>query len=157
MTPPDESHQMDAARHGGQGALGWGGEIGGLLLLVLGIVFMVGGWELGLGVPTRLGTGAFPFISGAIVSVLSIVVCIQERRGDGIAERPDWVAFTITKSPCTRAICSMNRWTPGKKSMHRRQAGCHRSLRASSSACGTISTSGNSSRKRRFPISPCFS
>lgn len=93
MKPADESRETDAARHGAQGALGWGGEIGGLLLLVLGIVFMVGGWELGLGVPTRLGTGAFPFISGAIVSVLSIVVCIRERRGDGIAEMPDWIAF----------------------------------------------------------------
>ena len=44
-------------------ALGWGGEIGGAMLLVLSIIFMVGGWQLGLGVPTRLGTGAFPFLT----------------------------------------------------------------------------------------------
>jgi len=74
-------------------SLGWGGEIGGAILLVLSIVFMVGGWQLGLGVPTRLGTGAFPFISGALLAILSIVICIEERRGDGIAETPDWVAF----------------------------------------------------------------
>jgi len=74
-------------------ALGWGGEIGGGILLVLSIIFMVGGWQLGLGVPTRLGTGAFPFISGALLAILSIVICIEERRGDGIAETPDWIAF----------------------------------------------------------------
>ncbi len=73
-------------------ALGWGGEIGGAILLVMSIVFMVGGWQLGLGVPTRLGTGAFPFISGALLAVLAIVICIEERRGDGIAETPDWIA-----------------------------------------------------------------
>ena len=75
-------------------ALGWGGEIGGAILLVLSIIFMIGGWQLGLGVPTRLGTGAFPFMTGAILAVLAIVICIEERRGDGIAERPDWIAFS---------------------------------------------------------------
>jgi hypothetical protein len=74
-------------------ALGWGGEIGGAILLALSVVFMVGGWQLGLGVPTRLGTGAFPFISGAVLAVLAIVICIEERRGDGIAETPDWIAL----------------------------------------------------------------
>jgi len=82
-TPEAEAHSP----------LGWGGEIGGAILLVLSIIFMVGGWQLGLGVPTRLGTGAFPFISGALLAILSIVICIEERRGDGIAETPDWVAF----------------------------------------------------------------
>lgn len=75
------------------GALGWGGEIGGVILLVLSVIFMVGGWQLGLGVPTRLGTGAFPFISGLILAILAIAICIEERRGDGIAERPDWIAL----------------------------------------------------------------
>ena len=75
------------------GALGWGGEIGGASLVALSIVFMVGGWELGLGVPTRLGTGAFPFISGAVLAILGVVICIEERRGDGIAETPDWIAL----------------------------------------------------------------
>lgn len=74
-------------------ALGWGGEIGGAILLVLSIVFMVGGWQLGLGVPTRLGTGAFPFISGAVLAILAIAICIEERRGDGLEETPDWVGF----------------------------------------------------------------
>ena len=82
---------QDAAEE--HSSLGWGGEIGGAILLVLSIIFMVGGWQLGLGVPTRLGTGAFPFISGALLAILSIVICIEERRGDGIAETPDWVAF----------------------------------------------------------------
>ena len=54
---------------------------------------MVGGWQLGLGVPTRLGTGAFPFVTGAILAVLAVFICLDERRGDGIAEMPDWIAF----------------------------------------------------------------
>ena len=74
-------------------SLGWGGEIGGAILLVLSIVFMIGGWQLGLGVPTRLGTGAFPFIAGAVLAILAIVICIEERRGDGLEETPDWVGF----------------------------------------------------------------
>ena len=74
-------------------ALGWGGEIGGAILFGLSIIFMVGGWQLGLGVPTRLGTGAFPFISGALLAILAVAICIEERRGDGIAERPDWIAL----------------------------------------------------------------
>jgi hypothetical protein len=77
----------------GHTALGWGGEIGGILLLVLSAVFMIGGWQLGLGVPTRLGTGAFPFITGAILAVLSVAICIEERGGDGVADTPDWIAF----------------------------------------------------------------
>jgi hypothetical protein len=75
------------------GALGWGGEVGGLILLVSSIIFMVGGWQLGLGVPTRLGTGAFPFITGLILAILAIAICIQEWHGDGIAETPDWISF----------------------------------------------------------------
>lgn len=82
----------EAKEPDGHGALGWGGEIGGLILIGLSIIFMVGGWQLGLGIPTRLGTGAFPFITGAILAVLAALICIEERRGDGIAERPDWIA-----------------------------------------------------------------
>jgi hypothetical protein len=61
--------------------------------VLLSIVFMIGGWQLGLGVPTRLGTGAFPFITGLILAILATAICIEERRGDGIAEMPDWIAF----------------------------------------------------------------
>ncbi len=75
------------------GGLGWGGEIGGILLFALSIVFMVGGWQLGLGVPTRLGTGAFPFVTGAVLAVLSVFICIAERKGDGLAETPDWIGL----------------------------------------------------------------
>ncbi len=85
---PPEAKDIDEQR-----ALGWGGEIGGAILLVLSIIFMVGGWQLGLGVPTRLGTGAFPFLTGAILAILAVFICIEERRGDGIVETPDWIAF----------------------------------------------------------------
>lgn len=73
--------------------LGWGGEIGGLLLIVLGLIFMVGGWQLGLGVPTRLGTGAFPFATGAVLTILSVFICIAERRGQGLEDMPDWIGL----------------------------------------------------------------
>ncbi|WP_347309587.1 tripartite tricarboxylate transporter TctB family protein [Defluviimonas sp. SAOS-178_SWC] len=94
MTSESETRD-DPAGGGGEehSALGWGGEIGGAMLLVLSIIFMIGGWQLGLGVPTRLGTGAFPFITGAVLAILSAVICIEERRGDGIADTPDWIAF----------------------------------------------------------------
>ena len=88
---PEHVDADDRVPEGSHGALGWGGEIGGLVLLGLSIIFMVGGWQLGLGVPTRLGTGAFPFVTGAILAVLAVVICVEERRGDGIAETPDWI------------------------------------------------------------------
>ena len=90
MSNNKRQKSQDSGEHTG---LGWGGEIGGLILFGLSIIFMVGGWQLGLGVPTRLGTGAFPFITGAILAMLAIVICIQERHGDGIAEIPDWIGF----------------------------------------------------------------
>ncbi len=80
------------------GALGWGGEIGGVILFGLSLIFMVGGWQLGLGVPTRLGTGAFPFITGGVLMLLAVAICVEERRGDGIAETPDWIAFLAISS-----------------------------------------------------------
>ncbi|WP_108815087.1 tripartite tricarboxylate transporter TctB family protein [Loktanella sp. Alg231-35] len=89
---PDHSTEL-GAEPAEATSLGWGSAIGGLLLLVLSIIFMAGGWRLGLGVPTRLGTGAFPFFAGGILAVLACAICIDERRGDGIADTPDWIAF----------------------------------------------------------------
>ena len=91
-TDPD-NHPYQLSEHEETGGLGWGGEIGGILLFALSIVFMVGGWQLGLGVPTRLGTGAFPFATGAVLAVLSLAICIAERKGDGLAEVPDWIGM----------------------------------------------------------------
>ena len=94
MAPQDQNPAPpDANKTEGHDALGWGGEIGGAILFFLSIIFMVGGWQLGLGVPTRLGTGAFPFLTGLLLAILAVLICIEERRGDGIAERPDWIAF----------------------------------------------------------------
>lgn len=91
----DQDRSDKIAQGTGKGAehsaLGWGGEIGGLLLLVLSIIFVAGGWKLGLGVPTRLGTGAFPFITGIILAVFAAVICIEERRGDAVPDTPDWI------------------------------------------------------------------
>lgn len=90
-TDTEKANPPDTPEENAHSALGWGGEIGGLILLGLSIVFMIGGWQLGLGIPTRLGTGAFPFATGAILAVLATIICIEERRGDGIAETPDWI------------------------------------------------------------------
>ncbi len=90
---PEENGALEPASDGQAGALGWGGEIGGILLLVLSVIFIVGGWQLGLGVPTRLGTGAFPFATGAVLAVLALFIIIAERKGDGLAETPDWIGL----------------------------------------------------------------
>ena len=90
--PKLESHQIEAPKE--HSALEWGGEIGGAILVVGSIIFMIGGLQLGLGSPFRLGTGAFPFITGLILFVLAAAICVQEwRGGNGLADKPDWVNF----------------------------------------------------------------
>ena len=69
------------------------GALGGVGLLALSIVFIVGGYELGVGTPRRLGTGAFPVITGLILAVLSLVVIAADMRDTSEAERPDWISF----------------------------------------------------------------
>jgi hypothetical protein len=77
----------NAGRHRLQSAAG------GAFLLLLSLYFMAGGIELGLGSPFRPGTGAFPFFTGAILLVLSVVIIVQDLKSDGLAERPDWISF----------------------------------------------------------------
>ena len=67
--------------------------LGGAALLALSIVFIVGGYELGVGSPRRLGTGAFPVITGFILAVLSLIVIAADMRDTAEAERPDWISF----------------------------------------------------------------
>lgn len=71
----------------------WGGTVGGVLLFIVSIIFIVGGIELGLGSPFRLGTGAFPFITGLILAILALAICRHELRGEGLSETPDWISF----------------------------------------------------------------
>lgn len=76
------------------GILRWGGSIGGALLVVVSIIFIIGGLQLGLGSPFRLGTGAFPFATGLILAVLAVGICVQELRGgEGLLDTPDWISF----------------------------------------------------------------
>ena len=82
------------------------GALGGVFLLVLSMIFIIGGLRLGLGVPTRLGTGAFPFMTGLLVFVLAAVIFVQETRGAGIALNPDWVAFfSVLTGVAAFAVC----------------------------------------------------
>lgn len=76
------------------GIAAWGGQIGGGVLLVVSVIFLVGGVDLGLGSPFRLGTGAFPFATGLVLGLLAIAICVQEwRSNEGLTEAPDWVSF----------------------------------------------------------------
>ena len=69
------------------------GALGGLGLLVLSLVFIVGGFDLGVGTPRRLGTGAFPVITGIVLAILSLPIIIADLRDTSEAEVPDWVSF----------------------------------------------------------------
>ncbi|SDZ32869.1 Tripartite tricarboxylate transporter TctB family protein [Jannaschia faecimaris] len=88
---PNSPVDGDVPEHGS--ALEWGGEIGGLILVAASIIFMIGGLQLGLGSPFRLGTGAFPFITGLILFVLAVAICLQEWRAGGLEEAPDWLSL----------------------------------------------------------------
>lgn len=67
--------------------------LGGLALLALSMVFIVGGYELGAGTPRRLGTGAFPLITGSILAVLSLAVIAADLGDTTDSEPPDWMSF----------------------------------------------------------------
>ncbi|MFK7763795.1 MAG: tripartite tricarboxylate transporter TctB family protein [Roseobacter sp.] len=67
--------------------------LGGAGLLILSIVFIVGGYELGVGSPRRLGTGAFPVITGFTLSVLALAIIATDLRDVSDVERPDWISF----------------------------------------------------------------
>lgn len=71
----------------------WLGALGGVALLGLALVFIRGGVALGLGSPRRLGTGAFPALTGAVLAVLALAVIVLDLRDTADAERPDWLSF----------------------------------------------------------------
>lgn len=87
LKTPRDNRIQDHAPHAYIGALG------GVGFLILSIVFIVGGFELGVGSPRRLGTGAFPVITGFILAVLSLAVIAIDLRDDSDAEIPDWISF----------------------------------------------------------------
>lgn len=71
----------------------WLGALGGVALLALSLVFIVGGYELGVGSTGRLGTGAFPVITGFALAILSLAVIVADLRDTTDLERPDWISF----------------------------------------------------------------
>lgn len=76
----------------------WWGAAGGAALVGLGLYFMWGGLQLGLGSIFRPGTGAFPFFTAALLIVLSVTIIVADLRSDGLAERPDWISFAAISS-----------------------------------------------------------
>ncbi|MCO6383275.1 tripartite tricarboxylate transporter TctB family protein [Oceanicola sp. 502str15] len=71
----------------------WLGALGGVGLLALSIVFILGGFDLGIGSPRRLGTGAFPVLTGIALAALAIAIIVLDLRDTSDAERPDWISF----------------------------------------------------------------
>lgn len=92
-TEPQNLKRQSSLLRESNRAPSWGGEVGAAALFTLSIVFIIGGLELGLGSPFRLGTGAFPFISGSILAVLAVFVGIHEWRNEGLNAPPDWISF----------------------------------------------------------------
>lgn len=69
------------------------GAIGGVMLLLLSLVFITGGMNLGFGSARRLGSGAFPILTGIALLLLAISIIVLDLRDDTDIERPDWVSF----------------------------------------------------------------
>ncbi|UWQ17767.1 tripartite tricarboxylate transporter TctB family protein [Jannaschia sp. M317] len=69
------------------------GALGGVGLFALALVFILGGVDLGVGSPRRLGTGAFPVLTGGILALLALAVIAADLRDRSDAERPDWISF----------------------------------------------------------------
>lgn len=92
-TEPSNLQGQPAPPKGSSRAQSWGGEIGAVALFALSLIFIFGGLKLGLGSFFRLGTGAFPFISGSILAVLAIFVGLHEWRSKGLSHPPDWISF----------------------------------------------------------------
>lgn len=72
----------------------WMGALGGAGLFVLAMVFVLGGIDLGVGSARRLGTGAFPVLSGLALALLSLCIILGDLRDPPGQDRPDWVSFT---------------------------------------------------------------
>lgn len=71
----------------------WMGALGGAGLFVLAMVFVLGGIDLGVGSARRLGTGAFPVLSGLALAVLSLGIILGDLRDPPGQEQPDWISF----------------------------------------------------------------
>lgn len=89
----------------------WGYLIGGILLLLLSVVFIVGGWRLGLGQPTRLEPGAFPFITGLLLAVLAIAIFWADLvQKNTISETVDWVSLAAIAAALSVFASSVERF-----------------------------------------------
>ncbi|SFI28096.1 tripartite tricarboxylate transporter TctB family protein [Jannaschia pohangensis] len=67
--------------------------LGGVGLLALSLVFVIGGVELGVGTPRRLGTGAFPVLSGLTLAIICVGIILGDLRNGHLDEVPDWISF----------------------------------------------------------------
>lgn len=68
--------------------------LGGGVLLVLGLLFVLGGFGQGVGTTGRLGTGAFPVLSGLTLALLAIaIIVIDCKAQEDNTEPADWTSF----------------------------------------------------------------
>lgn len=71
----------------------WLNAVGGFVILAIALIFVIGGFRIGLGSPIQLGPGAFPAITGLLLGGLAIGVIIESLTEPFTSERPDWVSF----------------------------------------------------------------
>lgn len=57
--------------------------LGGLLMVVVGLVFAVYSRDYELGTPSRMGSGMFPMLLGYLLAVLGVVIAVPALRRSG--------------------------------------------------------------------------
>lgn len=86
---PSSNPDTDSAGKG----VAWIGILGGVGLLALSVIFIIGGLQLGVGTPRRLGTGAFPVLSGLALAIICVGIILGDLKDGRLDEVPDWVSF----------------------------------------------------------------
>lgn len=71
----------------------WSNAVGGVALLAVALIFVIGGVQIGLGSPIRLGAGAFPALTGLVLGGLALGIIVEALTEPFTPERPDWVSF----------------------------------------------------------------
>ena len=127
-----------STRHGdSKGLAAWSSAIGGIALILLALIFIIGGTELGFGSLRRMGSGAFPIITGVVLIVLAIPITIMDirkqrdaRMGSAHSEetstdneiqnenqgnkdedmQPDWISFLALGAALATFALTAERW-----------------------------------------------
>lgn len=104
----------------------WSSAIGGMALILLALVFIIGGMELGFGSLRRMGSGAFPIITGVVLIALAVPITIMDIRShhdaatgsaqssdlstDNEDMQPDWISFLALGAALATFALTAERW-----------------------------------------------